>query len=119
MSDDEKKKDPFLEDTGEMERARPPGFVKGPIVQSIDPWNDVTPQELSGEEPALVVTDVHEVVSATISPAVAPTEDLYMGDGPFASPVDQPSEKVMRIADPRSPSAISRFALAASALSAP
>lgn len=94
-----REKDP-LEDTQEMERIRAPGFHS----DAIDPWNDVTPQELSGDVPAVVtaVEDEHEAA-----------EDLFLGDGPFASPVDRPIEdKPMRIADPRSPSALSRYALA-------
>lgn len=82
-----------------MERVRPLGFFDE--AASVDPWNDVTPQELSNAQ--------QEADDASHQAA----EDLFLGDGPFAAPVD---EKPMRIADPRSPSAISRFALATNAL---
>lgn len=101
-------KKPGLEDTQEMERIKPLGFFAAGEEEGRDPWNDVTPQELSGDQPALDPAE-------TQSPSV---DDLFLGDGPFASPMDRaPEEKVMRIADPRSPSAISRFALASGPLS--
>jgi hypothetical protein len=94
------KRDP-LEDTQEMERIRAPGFHN---QTALDPWNEVTPQELSGEQPALVIA-VEE--SGDLA------DDLFLGDGPYAAPMDRPIEdKPMRIADPRSPSALSKFALA-------
>lgn len=101
-------KKPGLEDTQEMERIKPLGFFDGQEEESRDPWNDVTPQELSGDQPALDPAEPH-------SPTI---DDLFLGDGPFASPMDRaPEERPMRIADPRSPSAISRFALASGPLS--
>src|SRR5262245_32104678 len=113
----DKKKDPLLEDTQEMERIRAPGFREQRERQPsgiVDPWNDVTPQDLSGEQPALDVT------ASYVDEDEDDRQPDFLGDGPYASPVDTPQEeRVMRIADPRSPSAISRFALATSALSQP
>jgi hypothetical protein len=108
-ADPPRPKKPGLEDTQEMERVRPLGFFEADEAEeSRDPWNDVTPQDLSAEPPA-PDHNGHEVA-----------EDLYLGDGPFAAPSDRiPEERAMRIADPRSPSAISRFALATNALSQP
>lgn len=118
----------LFEDTGEIQLAtsleppkpaspKAPGFFES---SKLDPWNDVTPADLPGEE--------HEIVQdgPTPEPVLEPagpreTEGevaIFSGDGPLAAPVDAPARERPRIPVTRSSSQAAREGFAG-AISAP